>query len=231
MEADHVSAPDSFIREYENLVFKIAHKIHRRFTGQIDLEDLIGWGYIGLMEAHQRYQEEIGTQFATYAYYRIRGAILDALSNVRSDQEVRTETGYNEIFETYAHVVVAQGHQASIEGRLARISTLSGNLAMICILAEPPETSMRSQAAPHQQALIRHQTHQKVRDTLERLPQTERDLLKGFYFEGRSLSEMATAMGYSPSWASRVHNRALERLRGMINSDTNLDDLRHAVPV
>lgn len=231
MGADNPNETQELVEEYENLVYKLAHKIHRRVAARVELEDLISWGYMGLMEAHQRYDSQSGAQFATFAYYRIRGAMLDALSKIRSDQETRSAAAYNEIFETYAHTVSAQGNQATIEGRLSSLSSLSANLAMVCILGESPETALRPQGAPHQRALIRLQTQEKVRSALERLPQTERELLKGYYFEERSLSEMAAEKGYSPSWASRIHNRALERLRGMIESDESLDDLRYALPI
>ena len=220
------------IEEYQNLVYKIAHDLYRNLPDTIDLEDLIGWGYAGLMEAYRRYDATKSTRFATYAYYRIRGAMLDAIPGHGVDaREKVSEIACNEVLNTYAHVVTAQGSQAGIEGRLSRMSDVAGSLALVYVLRDCPEQAMRPGRGPQEKKLVRHQLRDKIRNTVERLPENERKVMRGYYFEGRSLSELAAGLGYSPSWASRIHSRALDRLRGLIENDEDLDDLRVTISV
>ncbi len=220
------------VQRYENLVYKVAHRLHRDLPEQIDIQDLIGWGYAGLLEAHQRYDEEKSTQFASFAYYRIRGAMLDACPEPVMDPKRRlADVSCNEVLNTYAHVVQSHKSQASLESRLSAMSDVTGSMAMVFVLRDCPSKALRSGGAPHNRMLTRRQTAEKVRRILKDLPELEQSVLIGVYFEGRSLTDIGEKMGYSPSWVSRMHSRALNRLRKRIRCDDDLDDLRQPIPV
>jgi RNA polymerase sigma factor for flagellar operon FliA len=51
---------------------------------------------------------------------------------------------------------------------------------------------------------------------LEGLPDQERFLIRGHYLEGRNFDELAAELGLSKSWASRLHTRALGRMRELL---------------
>jgi len=70
--------PDS-IKEYAPLVKRIAHHMMSKLPASVQLDDIIQAGLIGLMDAINRYEEEQGVKFETYATQRIRGAMLDEL--------------------------------------------------------------------------------------------------------------------------------------------------------
>src|SRR5271154_730575 len=57
----------------------IAQRIHERLPVQVPLEDLVHAGIIGLIEAVDRFDPSKHAQLATFARFRIRGAILDSL--------------------------------------------------------------------------------------------------------------------------------------------------------
>src|SRR5580692_11073924 len=57
----------------------IAQRIHERLPVQIPIEDLVHAGIIGLIEAVDRFDPGKHTELATFARFRIRGAILDSL--------------------------------------------------------------------------------------------------------------------------------------------------------
>lgn len=44
-----------------------------------DVEELIQWGIVGLLEARERFDPSRGTPFGAYAERRVRGAMLDSL--------------------------------------------------------------------------------------------------------------------------------------------------------
>src|SRR6201994_108165 len=70
---------DKLIMEYAPLIKFIAQKIAVRLPSNIELDDLISSGVIGLMDAIEKYDPTRDNTFKTYAEFRIRGAILDEL--------------------------------------------------------------------------------------------------------------------------------------------------------
>src|ERR1700683_4349520 len=70
---------DKLIMEYAPLIKFIAQKIAVRLPSNIELDDLISSGVIGLMDAIEKYDPTRDNKFKTYAEFRIRGAILDEL--------------------------------------------------------------------------------------------------------------------------------------------------------
>lgn len=225
-----VQDTDELVQNYGNMVYKLAHALHRRMPAHVELDDLIGWGYTGLMEAYHRYDEGRSSRFATFAYYRVRGAMLDAAKRLGALEINRgAAVASNEVLNTYAHIVNAQSGQAYLEDRLAMMSDVAGSLSLVYVLQNCPSGAFRPEGAPQKTELVQRQTQEKVRQTVARLPDPERAVLEGFYFEDRSLSEIAEDLGYSASWASRIHSRALDRLRGLIEHDIDLDDLHHVI--
>lgn len=80
-EAQKVSQveKDKLIIEYAPLIKFVAQKIAARLPSNIELDDLISSGVIGLMDAIDKYDPTRDNKFKTYAEFRIRGAILDEL--------------------------------------------------------------------------------------------------------------------------------------------------------
>jgi RNA polymerase sigma factor for flagellar operon FliA len=70
---------DELITEYSPLIKFIAQKIAVRLPSNIELDDLISAGVIGLMDAIEKYDPTRDNKFKTYAEFRVRGAILDEL--------------------------------------------------------------------------------------------------------------------------------------------------------
>ena len=64
---------------YENLVKTTAASIAKNLPNHIDYDDLVSDGYIGLIDAINKYDSSYGYKFETYASFRIRGEILDTL--------------------------------------------------------------------------------------------------------------------------------------------------------
>jgi RNA polymerase sigma factor for flagellar operon FliA len=60
-------------------VHALAKRLRSQVPSCVTLDDLIGAGTIGLIQAVDRFQPSRGLQFATYAKHRIRGAMLDFL--------------------------------------------------------------------------------------------------------------------------------------------------------
>ena len=69
------AARDRLVLEHLWLVEKIA----RGFQGPVEMDDLVHEGIMGLMDAVTKFDPSRGVHFSSYASYRIRGSIIDAL--------------------------------------------------------------------------------------------------------------------------------------------------------
>ena len=67
------------IEKYHHKVRIAAYQIAKKFSHSIEVEDLVSMGFIGLMDAADKYDPSRGVKFETYAEYRIRGSIFDEL--------------------------------------------------------------------------------------------------------------------------------------------------------
>ena len=70
---------EELIKEYSPLIKFVAQKIAVRLPPNIELDDLISAGSIGLMDAIDKWDPTRDNKFKTYAEFRIRGSILDEL--------------------------------------------------------------------------------------------------------------------------------------------------------
>jgi RNA polymerase sigma factor for flagellar operon FliA len=70
------------IETYEGLVRSIAWQAHRTAPASVEIDDLVAFGFLGLMEAAERFDPARGVQFTTYAYPRIRGAIYNGMAKM-----------------------------------------------------------------------------------------------------------------------------------------------------
>jgi RNA polymerase sigma factor for flagellar operon FliA len=71
--------PRDYVRQYTPLVRRLAHQMIARLPANVELDDMIQAGMMGLMDAVSRFEVTQGTQFEVYAAQRIRGAMLDEL--------------------------------------------------------------------------------------------------------------------------------------------------------
>src|SRR5438132_229076 len=62
----------------------IARRIHEHLPRHVPFEDLVHAGVVGLIDALHKYDQKKQVQFASYAKFRIRGAILDSLREKES---------------------------------------------------------------------------------------------------------------------------------------------------
>ena len=69
------------IEAYQPLVFKVAMQLHPEDAIAMDM---IQEGTVGLIEAVERFDPARGVRFSTFAAYRIRGQILNALRRERA---------------------------------------------------------------------------------------------------------------------------------------------------
>ena len=77
--AADVEDPNDLVMQELSQVYYIAARIRERLPRQVELEDLVNAGVIGLLEASRSFDTSKNIQFKAFAKFRIRGAILDSL--------------------------------------------------------------------------------------------------------------------------------------------------------
>ena len=207
-----------FIQQYDAFVRGIVKHTRAQLGLEGDLEDMIAFAYEGLLEARRRFDPARGVQFKSFAYYRVRGALLDgvrrmaylprrAYARLKAAEAVDLET--ESLGE--AQAAAAGGAPDAVAGLRALDGVLGRVAAAYCTAAGADEEEHSAQNP--ERGLLARELHERVRRALDALPEQERQLVRGHYVEGRNFDEIAKELGLSKSWASRLHTRALERMR------------------
>ncbi len=191
------------------LVRSIAFAAMRRLPVRVELDDLIGYGQLGLAEAAMKYQENSGTRFTTFAYYRIKGAIYDGVSKMSWTSRARMNRLRLQREEANSHEPAGARDSLETNGRTDPIR-----------LAERPTAGETSDHeleiedwAPSPASLVANrEIASKLEEFVQSLPRLPRTLIRSIYYDGESLQSAANRLGISKSWASRVHAHTLQQL-------------------
>ena len=203
---------------HQGLVRALARGIHRSFPSYIELDDLIGYGQLGLAQAARDFDPERGMQFSTFAYYRIRGAILDGANQMNW---LRRKTRAGDAFErASADVLEVESGDAAARPQAndqAWLQGVSSKLTVVFLLSQAGEEerddlqAVDPDSAPLEK-LLDEELKRTLREVLKTLPDDARQLVQATYFEGCTLKEAGERLGISKAWASRLHARALDQL-------------------
>lgn len=216
--------PQELVFAHQGLVKAIARGIHRSFPNFIELDDLIGYGQLGLAQAAQDFDPDRGIQFSTFAYYRIRGAILDGANQMSWLKRTTVAGGaYDRMSGDVLATDAADSAGAAATSDDAKwLNGVSGKLAMVFFLSQAGEEGESNvevaddQAEMPLESLLDDELKLSLRTAIDELPDDARQLIRGTYFEGKTLKDAGEALGISKAWASRLHARALEQLaRGL----------------
>jgi RNA polymerase sigma factor FliA len=227
------SDKDHLLEQHAPLVKKLAHHMKAKLPPNVEVDDLVQAGMIGLLDAVNRYEENHGAQFETYAVLRIRGAMLDEL---RSSDWLPRSVRQNMRKVEIAMSALQQrlGHPPS-ETEVAKFLKLS--------LADYQE--MLNEGGGHQllyyedfhdeegnehfldrysvdensdplQTILNSDFRQALVEAIDGLPEREK-LLMGLYYEQElNLKEIGVVMGVSESRVCQLHSQAVSRLRSSL---------------
>jgi RNA polymerase sigma factor for flagellar operon FliA len=225
---------ERLVEEHLGLVEGIAGKLKRTIGRSIPFDDLVGYGNKGLVEAAARYDARQGVTFRTFAYYRIRGAMLDGLRTMgwysRSDYaRHRAEERANELLsnaaERQAAARAATGAGAARDGAdpaaaLAEIEDLLSQVGTIHIASLDAAANLADERLPPPDAgLTSADRSARLRAAVNALPDTERRLMELYYFQDKTLEEAGGVLGLSKSWSCRLHARAVSLLREQLERE------------
>lgn len=212
--------------QYTPYVRSIAGKVKKTVAKEIDFDDLVEYGMIGLLEAADRYDPKHGANFMTFAYYRIRGAIYDGLRGMgwmsRTEYaKARFEERANEYLAEVAAAREAgeEPLENPFENAVQDLAMAVQGLAAVYITTIDGTEGLQieDQATPQpEEKLGLEQARLLVRETIKKLSDQERELLEMYYYKEMSLQEVGEKLGLSKSWTSRLHARVIEKLHRLL---------------
>ncbi|MDC0714701.1 sigma-70 family RNA polymerase sigma factor [Stigmatella sp. ncwal1] len=217
----------AILEKYGPYVRSLAATVRKQFNAQLELDELVSYGQIGLLEAADRFDPKVGANFLTFAHYRIKGAIFDGLRKMGILRGGDARSAFvGERAAAYLGNLSdrEQGggnRGGSFDDDVSDISSAVAGLAMVFAtsLDGADSAGYSDESLPADQRLEMEQLKRRVRAAIEKLPDKERQLLQGYYFQGRTLEEAGSEIGQSKSWASRLHARAIERLKEFLDEE------------
>lgn len=219
---------DALIQAHLPLVRKIARRIHARLPRSVTLDDLIQEGSLGLIEAIDRYDEHRQVPLALFARRRITGAILDRLRATdwvprtvrrRADRLSSTrERLSRKLGRSPNEAELADAMELSSEGleRYQRFADVRTVVSIETPLgpngdARVADTLSNDDDAERDQ--IDDELRRAVLAGVDFLPPKEQIAVRGFFLDGRALSDIGAELGVSESRVSQLHRMGVNRLR------------------
>lgn len=222
---------EEVVEAYSGLVVDTSRTLAEDLQCPVDLDDIVGWGYQGLLEAHERFDPTIDTSFASFAFYRIRGAIYDGLRSagwaVRGTAiQLRDSMAINDYLESNMLAERPLARTKSFSDCIKYLDRMVGDCVTICLIENDRlELVSHTEEATQPREVERDQLAAELTEAFERLTDNEREVLMRYHLEGESMTHIAEQLDMSKSWVSRINARALDKLRREVFDDTDPKEL------
>ena len=212
------------VEAHQGLVRSLALQIARSLPVGVDLDDLVGYGQVGLIQAARGFNPRANVKFATFAYYRVRGAIYDGVGQMVWFRGPRSAAARRDraAGEALRERAEADGGACGDGDVVAGLASAGRSLAAVFLLSQAgpaggagPASGEYGGADPEAgpaDAAGAAEVFARLRDLVDELPPDAAALIRGVYFEGLSLKDAGARVGISRGWASRLHAKVLDRL-------------------
>ena len=220
---------NSLLTEHAPLVKRLAHQMKAKLPPSVEVDDLVQAGMMGLLDAINRYEENHGAQFETYAVLRIRGAMLDELRSSawmpRSTRAImrKVEQAMATLQQQLGRPPSESEVAKSLKLSLADYQDLLGDSGGHQLVYyedfhdEDGSDGFLDRYAVDDddplKSLLDTDFRQTVIDAIDALPPREKMLMGLYYEEELNLKEIGAVMGVSESRVSQLHTQAVARLR------------------
>lgn len=223
---------DQLILEYSPLIRFIAQKIAMRLPSNIELDDLISSGVIGLMDALEKYDPTRDNKFKTYAEFRVRGAILDELRaqdwvprSIREKAKI-LERANLKLEQRLGRPAKDEEMAGEIGINIKELQELKSQVRSVNMLSLDdvgvfPNGDRKRIMGILDACKINNPLNQLDNKTIknaiisaiETLPEKQRVVLSLYYYEDLNLKEIGKVLNVTESRVSQLHTQSITRLK------------------
>ena len=223
----------SLLKQYSPLVRRLAHQMIAKLPANVELDDLIQVGMIGLTDAMTRFDSEQGVQFETFATQRIRGAMLDELRG--SDWMSRGDRRHQRTIEAAVHkleqTLGRAPHESEIAAQmgltLVAYQELLGKVRGTQLVYLEDMTGdegdndfldrhVADNAANPLAMLNDHRMKEALIEAIKNLPEREQYVMSMYYEHDMNLKEIAAVLKVTESRVCQLHSQSIARLRSKL---------------
>jgi len=183
---------------------KLARSILRKWRVRMPMDEIDSIVDLSLCEAAKRYDSSKGAAFMTFYFYHLRGHLVRSVSKAAQASNIFMAFAKSTGFET------SEWNQVDAE-------TVWGYV---------PDESVfgRREVVTPEKSLLRSEKIEGCQDALLKLDSLEQEVLKRSFEQEQPLVDIAKSLGYSRCHISRVKKAALDRLKVIIATDTDIVD-------
>lgn len=211
---EHPIDRNSLIESHMPYTKRLAKKMYSKNSWiGVDLPDVVSAAYYGLCDAAWRYDARESTNFQTFSYMRVRGAVYDAM---------RVEFMHNNSRSARARSAEPPVKPARTANELRDLLNILPD-QMVKLHVNPVEDGVAMTDISYindqspEERFYYYEARRLLHALIAKLPEKEQLIIKLYYFEELGFDEMRKHFkGASRSWLCRLHRRALDRLKKLI---------------
>jgi RNA polymerase sigma factor FliA len=237
-----VDARDRLVMEHVGLVKTMAHRLVQRLPSQVEMNDLVSVGVLGLIDAAARYKSSLGVPFDAYARRRVHGAMLDSLRELdwaprslrrlRRDVDGAVASLRQTLKREPTEAEIAKGLNLSTEEyehALEQLRTLEVGSVRQLDGTAPDGSSLLELCVDPGEGVVAQLERQELREHLARaiqeLPERERHIIALYYQQELTLAEIGEVIGVGESRVCQLRSLAVSRLRATLRSSLGLNEV------
>ncbi len=226
---------DALVSEFIPTIKYHAARIKMRVPPNIEMDDLVSSGIVGLLDAVDRFDPSRGIKFKTYAEFRIRGTMLDYLREMdwfpRSIRQssTRLQNAYSRLEGLLGHPPddeeVAADLGISLDELRKKLAMLSGLSVLSHDESQEDGDGAGIQYYLSEAAKDEAREEELLRDlkevlakAIDTLPEREKQLIALYYYEDLTMREISEIFRLGEPRICQLHAQAVLRLRGRLHA-------------
>jgi RNA polymerase sigma factor for flagellar operon FliA len=228
-ESRDVNLRNELVLRYSYIAQTVGNQMRGIASNYADLEDIVNQGMLTLIDCIEKFDPEKEVRFESYAFMRIRGAIIDFIrkQDWRPRRVRKTAKEVTAARDELSNILMREPTDRELsdflnitEDELAKhYSELSR--AMIISFESMLENTLQSEsllaqandAAKPEQTLFVNELRDQLAKAIDDLPERERTVISLYYYENLKLAEISKVLGVSESRVCQIHSKALGRLK------------------
>lgn len=222
-----LKSKNALIEKYVYMIKIVASRMYNFYGGNVEFDDLVGYGALGLIDAIEKFDIKREVKFETYAQLRIRGAIIDNLR--KNDWVPRTlrkkakliQNTINELENQTGSIVSNQDISKKIDISVDEVEKIINEIHLFNITSldetiyktgkEPLDMSESPENKIEEKEFLNKLTH-----SIEKLSKKEKKVITLYYYEELNYKEIGNILNLSESRISQIHSKAIKDLKNKL---------------